>query len=70
MSHLGIDVNVRHLRRETRSDEAADHPSFIREFDKIVRRRSFNPNETAPPRPTDLGTVQCSAGPNFISLKV
>ena len=41
------------LRREQRTDP--DLPNFMREFDKIVRRRSFNPNEPAPPRPTELG---------------
>ena len=32
----------------------ADLTNFSRELDKVKRRRSFNPNEAAPPRPTDL----------------
>ena len=43
------------LRKDTKSEP--EYPNFIKEFDKVVRRRSgtFNPNESAPPRPTDLG---------------
>ena len=36
------------------SSSSAEFPSLSRELDKVKRRRSFNPNEAAPPRPSDL----------------
>ena len=51
------------LRRETvsatealpaSSSSSTEFPSLSRELDKVKRRRSFNPNEAAPPRPSDL----------------